>query len=673
MPTPVLISALACEESTTADVGSARRKWPRRRPAALTDSTGAAEARGAGSRVIQLWRYALLLAPVRAAAIGLVAVVQGLLLITAPLLLGQVVGRLPGLSEAGLSSSLVALVAALLLVLPLTNILGLVGDVLLESIDGLGERDVIVRTGQGPARRPSLATLDDRQLLSDLENVRGRQWEIQVGLQVALNNIVSMLVGVAGSCVALGLTLRWWVPLPLLAGMAVQALAVRRTMHRQMDAWGGQSEPAKHARYAFSLGMGLAATEVRVFGLADFLRGRYWSRMTEALRPYWRQRRNGMFLDITSGFVRAVMTLVAVFVAYRMFKQGTLSLASLTTALALVVTLAAADTWSFAMLERAASTLKWLEGLSPGGPLRGLDQPLAMSVTAPASGRRRHVEVPADGSGGQGPSVVFDDVTFAYPAADRPVLEGLTLELPAGAAVALVGVNGAGKSTLVKLLAGGYRPDRGRVLVDGVDLATLDDDALAAWQRRVAPITQDFIRFPLTAGDNVELGGGRLWAGRIEGSDWPPAAALDAVADRGGLTDLVDRFPAGWATPLDKTLPGGRDLSGGEWQRIALARALRAVDLGAGVLVLDEPAAALDVRSEARLVGSYLGLASTVTSLVISHRFSVVRPVPSICVLEHGRIVEQGSHAELMATGGRYHAMFSVQAGRYLDESETPA
>lgn len=642
------------------------RKWPRRQPDPLTDSTGAADARGTGDRVTQLWRYALLLAPVRAVAIGLLAVVQGLLMITAPLLVGQVVGRLPGLSEVGLPRSLVALLAALLLVLPLTNILGLLGDVLIESIDGLGERDVIVRTGQGPARRPSLTTLDDRQLLSDLENVRGRQWEVQVGLQVALNNVVSMLVGVTGSCVALGLALRWWVPLPLLLGVAVQAFAVRRTMQRQMDAWGGQSEPAKHARYAFTLGMGLAATEVRVFGLSEFLRGRYWSRITEAWRPYWRQRRNGMLLEVSSGIVRALMSLVVVFVAYRMFKQGTLSLASFTTALALVLTLAAADTWSFAMVERSASTLRWLEGLSPGGPLRGLDDPRPVRET-----RLRPASVV--GPGGAGPAVVFDDVTFAYPGADHPVFDGLSLELPAGAAVALVGVNGAGKSTLVKLLAGGYRPDRGRVLVDGVDLATLDDEALAAWQRRVAPITQDFVRFPLTAGDNVELGGGQLWSGRIEGSDWPPVTALDAVAERGGLADLVGGLPAGWATPLDKSLPGGRDLSGGEWQRIALARALRAVDLGAGVLVLDEPAAALDVRSEARLVGSYLGLASMVTSLVISHRFSVVRPVPSICVLEHGRIVEQGSHGELMARSGRYHAMFTVQAGRYLDEPGTPA
>jgi ATP-binding cassette, subfamily B, bacterial len=615
--------------------------------------------------VIRLWRYALRLAPVRAVAIGLLAVVQGLLQIAAPVLLGQVVGRLPGLADAGLSRVLLVLLVALLLVLPLTNILGLLGDVLIESIDGLGERDVIVRTGQGPARRPDLATLDDRQLRSDLENVRGRQWEVQVGLQVALHNIVSMVVGVAGSCIALGSVLRWWAPLPLLLGMTIEALVIRRTVQRQMEAWGGQSEPAKHARYAYTLGMGLAATEVRVFGLSEFLRGRYWSRITEAWQPYWLQRRNGVLLDVSGGIVRALMSLVPVLVAYRMFRQGTLSLASFTTALALVVAVGAADTWALAMIERAASTLRWLERLSPRGPLRGLDSPLQVGETPTP---RASAAGPATG-----PSIVFDDVTFAYPGADRPVLDRLTLDLPAGATVALVGVNGAGKSTLVKLLAGGYRPDRGRVLVDGVDLATLDDEALAAWQRRVAPITQDFVRFPLTAGDNVELGGGRLWAGRIEGGSWPPTSALDVVSERAGLTDLLDRLPAGWATPLDKTLPGGQDLSGGEWQRVALARALRAVDLGAGVLVLDEPAAALDVRSEARLVGSYLGLASTVTSLVISHRFSVVRPVPSICVLEEGRIVEQGSHAQLMGRAGRYSAMFTVQARRYLDEPGTTA
>jgi ATP-binding cassette subfamily B protein len=260
---------------------------------------------------------------------------------------------------------------------------------------------------------------------------------------------------------------------------------------------------------------------------------------------------------------------------------------------------------------------------------------------------------------------VFDEVDFHYPGSDRLVLDRLTWRLPARGSVALVGVNGAGKSTLVKLLAGSYRPTRGAVLVDGRPLADLDDDELRGWQRRIAPITQDFVRLPLTAGDNVEIGTGWTWSGRIDMPSWPGTERLEAVAQRSAIVDLVDSLPAGWATPLDKTMPGGTDLSGGEWQRLGLARAVRAVEEGAGLLVLDEPAAALDVMAEAHLVDSYLELFEPVTSLVISHRLSVVRPVPTICVLSDGQIVEQGDHDELMAAGGRYAELFRLQAAGY--------
>jgi len=271
------------------------------------------------------------------------------------------------------------------------------------------------------------------------------------------------------------------------------------------------------------------------------------------------------------------------------------------------------------------------------------------------------------------PTITLENVSFAYPHSDRRVLDGLDLTIAAGETVALVGVNGAGKSTLVKLIAGAYTPTSGRVLVDGRDLATFSTSELVAWQRRIAPITQDFAQLPLLAGDNVEIGTGELWSGEVAPPDHPPSTeVLDAVAARSGVDEVIAGLQHGWSTPLDKSVPEGQDLSGGEWQRIALTRALRAVDAGAALLVLDEPAAALDVASEARLVRSYLDLASGTSSLVISHRFSVVRPVPRIVVLAGGRIVEDGSHAELMALPqGRYRSMFTLQANRYLDTDES--
>jgi ATP-binding cassette subfamily B protein len=252
----------------------------------------------------------------------------------------------------------------------------------------------------------------------------------------------------------------------------------------------------------------------------------------------------------------------------------------------------------------------------------------------------------------------FENVSFRYPGSEVDVLRGLDLTLHAHEALALVGINGAGKSTLVKLLGGAYKPTSGRILVDGVDLAELE---LAVWQRRVAAIVQDFLRFPLSVTDNVVFGAVERAGDEL---------TLAKVARESGIDAVVRGLPKGWDTVLDKTFDGGVDLSGGEWQRVALARALFAVHAGAGVLVLDEPAAALDVRAEAELVERYLELTSGVASLIISHRFSVVRNANRICVLSDGRIVEDGTHEELLAKDGEYAGMFRLQAERYVTGPE---
>ncbi len=186
----------------------------------------------------------------------------------------------------------------------------------------------------------------------------------------------------------------------------------------------------------------------------------------------------------------------------------------------------------------------------------------------------------------------------------------------------------------------------------------MDPDALGVWQRRIAVVVQDFAHYPLGLADNVTLGRGRL-----DVAD--PRAEVGPLLDDVDLWDLAEGDDA-WGTVLDPSFEGGRDVSGGQWQRIALARALYAVRAGAGALVLDEPASALDVRAEARLVEHHLALTAGLTSLVVSHRFSVVRPVPRIIVLEHGRIVEDGGHDRLMAHGGRYAAMFTRQSSRLV-------
>jgi ABC-type multidrug transport system fused ATPase/permease subunit len=238
----------------------------------------------------------------------------------------------------------------------------------------------------------------------------------------------------------------------------------------------------------------------------------------------------------------------------------------------------------------------------------------------------------------------FRNVTFAYDSSAAPVLDGLDLTIPAGTSLAIVGVNGAGKTTLAKLLCRLYDPQGGAIEVDGVDIRELD---VEAWRARLAAVFQDFIRFELPLRDNVAPVGA-------------PDAAIESALVAAGATGL-----AALDTVLARGYAGGTDLWGGQWQRVALARALCAVQLGAGVVLLDEPTAQLDVRGEAAIFERILAATRHCTTILISHRFSTVRQADRICVLEHGRVVELGSHDELMARGGRYRTMFELQAQRF--------
>jgi ATP-binding cassette subfamily B protein len=525
-------------------------------------------------------------------------------------------------------------------------------------------------------------------MTGQLQRVTTSRFYITTGIQLVCGGLIGQALALVGSVVALGVIFSWWVAVVLTVAAIARSWYGARNMSRQMDAWSSQTEGQKHATYAFTQGMGRAAKEVRIFGLAGFLRERYWTFITEALRPYWRLRRGQAVEASLVSVAHVALVVGALAYAAWQAERGELSLAGLATTLPLVLAIAAIDLQQFSEVQRGTAVFRWLQQLESGDALRqvsgGSTEQVSGGSTERESGDPDRMG-PGDAAGVAAiastranvdpprppvvPKIVFDDVHFTYPGARAETLRGLSMTLEAGAAVALVGVNGAGKSTLVKLLAGAYPPTSGRILVDGVDLAEFDEEELRIWQRRIAPVTQDFARLPLSVGDNIEVGTGHFWSD-VGGEGGQPGEAVEAAATRAGIVALVDSLPQRWATPLDKTMPGGADLSGGEWQRVALARALRAVDAGAGVLVLDEPAAALDVESEARLVSGYLELARAVTSLVISHRFSVVRPVPRIYVLDQGRIVEDGSHADLMAACGHYHHLFTMQARRYADREE---
>lgn len=389
-----------------------------------------------------------------------------------------------------------------------------------------------------------------------------------------------------------------------------------------------------------------AAKELRVFGLTGWLTDRYEAMYRAWVEPQARARRKiyvaPYLLYTAAGLLIAGVVLVLI---ARAAVAGSVTLTG--TAIALQASVAAL------MLgeqypEADQATQKGMLAV------RGLD-----TFERLARGYEERAAAPATTSARVSPATVqpatvtFARVSFRYPGGSRPVHDGLDLELPAGRSTAVVGVNGAGKTTLVKLLTRLYDPVDGHVRFGGVDIREFSVDE---WRRQISVVFQDFVRYEMTVADNIALGAPHVP---------PDRDRVRRAAERANALDVVERLPMGFDTPLSPAYAGGTDLSGGQWQRIAIARSLYALDAGARVLVLDEPTSALDVRAEAEFFDQFVELTRGVTSLLISHRFSSVRRADSIAVVERGRVLEQGSHDALLAADGRYAELFRLQAERF--------
>ena len=431
----------------------------------------------------------------------------------------------------------------------------------------------------------------------------------------------------------------------LLLLFAIPPLIADRWSFRREDAVKlAEADRIRLATHLFDLSVRQdAAKEIRIFGLQDELAGRLSDIRRRVRRSFFRVELQGVAAVALAQLVFAVGFVAGLLVVVRGAVEGRQSVGDVV----LVITLATQTNnlvfqliWLAQWLQRSAramTRLAWLRGLVGDlYPPRAADEPVPARLEL---------------------GISFDNVGFRYPGTEADVLREVDLELPAGSTLAFVGENGAGKTTLVKLLCGFYSPTSGRITVDGVDLERL---SLEDWRERIAAGFQDFVRFELVARESVGVG------------DLPAITDLAAVGgalDRADARDLVDRLPSGLETQLGRSYTNGAELSGGQWQKVALARAMmRAEPL---LLILDEPTASLDAHAEHVLFERYAESARSVAqatggvAVFVSHRFSTVRMADRIVVVDGGRIVELGSHDELVALGGIYAELFAIQAAAY--------
>jgi ATP-binding cassette, subfamily B, bacterial len=582
----------------------------------------------AGLRARKEWQFfAVLPRADRALAIAwwIAVVLRGVLPAVFAIAMGLLVSEVQQGQSLAMGLALVGTIFVLLQVL--TPIHQAVGA-------NLGDRTaawLYDRLTEACIRPPGMGHLEDPKLTSDLTVARDFDLGMTgpplfISMDFIASGLVEMIGGLASAIVLAAYA--WWAPI-VLAG----AWLATHWLLRESAVWRDRNtdevrSAQRDADYAYRLAVDPPASkELRLFGLANWTIERFVNRRTRLYKLQYEATRLrekpvlwSMLLVIGANVI--VFSALAAAAVGGQIDLGRLVMFAQA---AIGTSMIAFGGLNWALDGAAApvaSVLRLEPAMAPAGRL--------------VSGKRSAIGVPAR-------EVRFHDVTFGYPGSDN-VLEGFELTIPAGTSLAIVGQNGAGKTTLAKLLCRLYDPQSGAIEVDGIDIREFD---LSSWRSRLTAVFQDFTRFELPLRDNVAPAGA-------------PDAAINAALESAGAKGL-----ASLDTILARGYEGGTELSGGQWQRIALARALCAVEMGAGVVLLDEPTAQLDVRGEAEIFDRILEASRRSTTILISHRFSTVRHADRICVLEHGKVVELGTHEELMALGGRYRTMFDLQAQRF--------
>jgi ATP-binding cassette subfamily B protein len=535
---------------------------------------------------------------------------------------------------------------------------GLVGAAVLTISVGIGLLAIILlcnsvftvfdRAGALADRRmmeliggaPGLAHHEQPEYLDQIERIRSDRWRLG-GMVNATSGMLRVVAMVGASATLLARVDPILLLLPVFG--VISFLAGKRSTDLWNAANEATSEPERLRRHLFEITTASeSGKELRVFGTGPELLRRHHATGRAVIDVRNRAGWKGAILQAASGFLSGLGYAGAIALVLWQAVNGSATAGDVVLAIGLAATV------NGIVFTAVAYGAQLLEGLKLGARFRWLEDYAAENAAAPAD--------PAPAPDRIERGITLSGVSFHYPCTDRAVLADATLALPAGGVVALVGENGAGKTTLVKLLCRFYEPTAGRITIDDTDLTRIP---VHEWRKRLSTTYQDHTAFEFRAAENIGIG------------DLPNITDVDSIhqaLDRAGASSVIEALPLGLDTQLGKRWDDGVDLSGGQWQQLALGRGLMRTD--PLLVVFDEPTSALDAQTEHDLFERFAAAArsgrgrGTVT-LLVSHRFSTVRSADLIIVLDGGRIVESGNHRELMAAGGMYAELYSLQSRAY--------